>query len=356
MGDAQRQDGGRLRGGPGRRRTRRFVEAVALVAVVATAGVLAACAPMPPPTPTPTTVVPDAGTGKVPGAGVVPSGGCTSPTATPYPAGRTLVQFPWEGGHRLVIVDVPAGGADVTSGPRGVLLSLHPFTLEPGVWDQYSGLGAAGSARGYVVLTPLGSQPGPRWAVPGGLETGVDDIGFVAALLDSVLGRNCIDRNRQFAAGFSAGAAMAQALSCTLPGRMAAVAGSGGTNLTSLCPDSPGTGVMVLHGSADPIAPVTGSTVPFAPPLGLAVDAVVATDAARADCSPVPVSVQVAPTLVIDRYPGCADGRKVEYWRMLGSGHTWAGAAPIIDFIVGPTNTDFSATTAVLDFFDHQAA
>lgn len=323
--------------------------------LLAATALLAACAPPPTPPP-PTTVAPTVGTGKVPGAGVVASAGCTAPSTTPYPAGRTLVQFPWEGGHRLVIVDVPTGGADASSGPRPVLVSLHPFTLEPGVWDQYSGLGAAGSSRGYVVLTPLGSQPGPRWAVPGGLETGVDDVGLVAALLDSVLGRNCIDRNRQFAAGFSAGAAMAQALSCTLPGRMAAVAGSGGTNLTSLCPDSPGTGVMVLHGSADPIAPVTGSTVVFAPPLGLPVADVVATDAARAGCSPTPVSTQEAPTLQVDRYQGCADGRKVEYWRMLGSGHTWAGSAPLIDFIVGATNTDFSASTAVLDFFDTQAA
>ncbi len=50
---------------------------------------------------------------------------------------------------------------------------------------------------------------------------------------------------------------MSQALSCALPWRMAAVAGSGGTNLTDLCPDSPPTDVLVMHGSADPIAPVT---------------------------------------------------------------------------------------------------
>jgi polyhydroxybutyrate depolymerase len=215
-------------------------------------------------------------------------------------------------------------------------------------------LAAGGTARGYIVITPLGSDPGPRWAVPGGTRTGVDDIGFVNRLLDDVEDRGCVDRNREFAAGYSAGAAMSQALSCTVPWRMAAVAGSGGTNLTDRCPASPGTDVMVLHGTADPIAPVTGSTVPFATPNNVKVSDVVATNAARAGCAPVPTSEQRYRTVRVDTYQGCGTHR-VEYWQMQGNGHTWAGTPGILDLVVGTTNTDFSATTAVLDFFDRTA-
>ena len=206
------------------------------------------------------------------------------------------------------------------------------------------------------MVSPLGSDPGPRWAVPGGLDTGVDDIGFVSALMDRIEDGTCVDRNREVAAGFSAGAAMAQALSCTLPWRMAAVAGSGGTTLTSLCPDSPGTDVLVLHGSADPIAPPTGSNTPFATPLGLHVTDVVATDAARAGCSPTPVTTQPSTSVVQQDFTGCTDGRRVQYRSMIGAGHTWAGTTNVLlQLVGGSTNQDFSATSYVLDFFDAHA-
>jgi polyhydroxybutyrate depolymerase len=240
-----------------------------------------------------------------------------------------------------------------------LLVSLHPFTLDPANWEELSGLADAAVARGYVVVTPLGSQPGPRWAVPGGLagitgtDKGTDDLGFLAALLDTIEDGLCVDRNREFAAGYSAGAAMSQALSCTMPWRFAAVAGSGGVNLTSLCPASPPTDVFVLHGTADTIAPLTGSQVPFATPLGLPVADVVATDAARAGCDPAPTASTPVVAVEALTFGGCDGDHRVQYWRMLGAGHAWAGAnASLVGLFVGRTPTDFSATEAVLDFFD----
>jgi polyhydroxybutyrate depolymerase len=318
---------------------------------VLAAGLLASACSSPPTSPPPTVLPPGPDQGIEPGGGVLPSTGCTAPAADALPVGRSHLQVPWQGGTRGAYVDVPTPGTE----PSPLLVSLHPFSLGAAQWEAYSGLAAAGTARGYVVITPQGSDPGPRWAVPGGLETGVDDIGFVNRLVEIVESRTCVDRNREFAAGFSAGAAMAQALSCTLPWRFAAVAGSGGTNLTDLCPDSPGTDVMVLHGTADPIAPPTGSTVVFAPPLGLDVEDVVATNAARAGCDLVPVSDQRYPTVVVDTYQGCDGAQRVEYWRMIGTGHTWAGDPTLLDLVAGPTNTDFSASEAVLDFFDADA-
>ncbi len=308
---------------------------------------LAACTAPPP------TVQPQPnGRGKVPSVAVAPSAGCT--TSGGFSEGRTNVAVPTADGIRRAKVDVPASATGTTPAP--VLVSLHPFTADGAAWDQYSGFVAAGTARGYVVITPDGSEPGPRWAVPGGLATGVDDIGFISELLDQVEDGSCIDRNREFAAGFSAGAAMAQALSCTLPWRMAGVAASGGSNLTDTCPSSPGTDVMILHGSADPIAPLSGSTVIFAPPLGLAVDTVVSVDAARAGCDPTPNVEQLFADVRVDRFSGCDDEHRVEYWRLAGAGHTWAGSPnPLLEIFTGPTNTSISATERSLDFFDATA-
>ncbi len=304
---------------------------------------------VPPTTPGPVVREQPADRGQVPGAGMVPSAGCAlAPPDAPLTEQRTVEV---DGTHRIARVSVPAPAT--TDGPLPLLLSLHPFATTAADWEQYSGLAAAATARGYVVVTPTGSEPGPRWSVPGGLDLGADDLTFLDTLLDDVEDAYCIDRNRVVAAGFSAGAAMAQALSCTSPWRFAAVAGSGGTNLTDLCPVSPPTDVMVLHGTIDPIAPPSGSTVPFAPPLGLSVERVVATNATRAGCEGPPLVSRPAADVLVERSSGCASGHRVEHWQLLGAGHTWAGApGGLLELVTGPTTTSISANTVILDFFD----
>lgn len=288
------------------------------------------------------------------------AGACTP--AGQAPVTRTVaplpVSCPQGGGPAVAPGSITAlGRGSALVAPAGyqpgraypLLVSLHPFVLGPDAWEAYSGLAARASQRGYWVLLPQGSDPGPRWAVPGGVDTGVDDIGWIDALIRTTADTVCVDGTRVFAAGFSAGAAMAVGLSCELPGRFRAIAGSGGTNLTSLCPDAGPVDAMVLHGSADPIAPVTGSEVPFATPNGLHVDDVVANFARRNSCDPVSQPIVLSATVTIDRY-SCGTHR-LEYWRELGAGHTWADSLFPLDIFTGPTDRSFSATNAVLDFF-----
>jgi polyhydroxybutyrate depolymerase len=323
-------------------RSHRLRRTAAPAAVLVTL-LAAACAP--PVVPDPLERPREPGRGIVADVDVAPSEGCANPT---LPTGKSHLIIPTVDGNRYTRLDIPAAANSGTPSP--VVLSLHPFTIGPDGWDGYSGMAKAGTDRGYIVVTPLGSDPGPRWAVPGGLATGIDDIAYLMTLLNRIEDSTCVDRNREFAAGFSAGAAMAQALSCAVPWRMAAVAGSGGTNLTSTCPASNSTDVMVIHGSADSIAPTSGSQIAFAPPSGISVNTVVGVNAARAGCSGSPQVEQLTASVIVDRYVGCND--RVEYWRLIGAGHTWAGADPVIDFITGATNTDISATERVLDFFD----
>lgn len=255
-----------------------------------------------------------------------------------------------DGHERRATLRVPETSSRV---PAPLLISLHPFTMDSSGWEQYSGLAEAAVERGYVVLSPEGSQPGPRWAVPGGLDTGTDDLAFIDQLVGRVEATVCTDRNAVFAAGYSAGAAMAQALSCVMPWRFAAVAGSGGMNLTDTCADSAPTDVFIMHGTADPIAPPSGSQVVFAPPLGLSIDTVADTDAARAGCDPAPALTQPASGVSARVFVGCDNSHRVQQWNMTGAGHTWAGAEPVpFDLIVGQTASGFSANEVVLDFFD----
>jgi len=313
-----------------------FLRGLAVVAVLVTAG----CAPAPGPAlrPSPFDTAP------------VPSIGC-GPDREPgllFDGSRQVVGLSVGGFGRWAFIDLPEGAA--TGEPAPLLVSLHPFATTPEGWDQYSSLAAEGTARGYIVVTPRGSDPGPRWAVPGGLPGGPDDLTFIADLVSLVDRQACVDRNRVFAAGFSAGAAMSVALGCTYPTVFSAVVASGGANLTSTCEDiTTTTDTVILHGTNDPIAPPSGSTVVFAPPLGLSIDTVLATTALRGGCTG---SVDSDPyaDVRVTRWAGCA--HRLEYWAMVGSGHTWAGSDPLIGQFLGGVTSSFSATTLALDFFD----
>lgn len=230
-----------------------------------------------------------------------------------------------------------------------LLVSLHPFVLPSGTWEAYSGFGEAAAERGYFVLSPNGSQPGPRWSVPGGLRTGVDDIGWIDGLIMTAAESLCIDTQRVFAAGYSAGNAMAVGLSCELPWRFRAIAGSSGSNLTTPCPDADPVDAFLLHGTADPIAPPTGNTIGFTPPIGLHIDTVVASFAERNGCGSSTVD---APFASVEAHTYNCGSHRLQYWKMLGAGHTWAGSTRAFDAVLGRTLTTFSATDEVLDFFD----
>lgn len=331
-----------------KRNDRRRFRTWPLGAMAAFALLVSACTL--PTSPAPVVADQPEGRGIVEGVEVAPSEAClvSIDAADAPPPGLSNLSIESGGVTRSAILRVPQG-----DGPHPVLVSLHAFTQSPDQWELYSGLADAALARGYVVASPLGSQPGPRWAVPGGLELGADDVGFIADLLDRIEDRVCVDRNAEFAAGYSAGAAMAQALSCTMPWRFTAVAGSGGMNLTETCPGSPPTDVMTLHGTADPIAPPGGSYVVFSPPLGLPIQTVASTNAARAGCDPTAVESTPVDSVLASTWGGCDDSHRVTHWQMLGAGHTWAGADSLAnDLVTGTTLDTFSATEVVLDFFD----
>ena len=333
-------------------RRRRTASSITILVLSIAALSLAACAPPP---------VIDAGTrhapadqARDPSLDPAPSRGCASTVdaraVNLLPAGHSTVTIKVGRTSRHASVDMPVGS---TLAPSPLLLSLHPFLMDPQTWDAYSGLARAGTERGYVVVTPHGSNPGPRWAVPGGLDTGTDDLAFLEELLDYVQDHSCVDRNRVFAAGFSAGAAMSQALSCTMPDRFAAIAGSGGVNLTSTCPDSEPTDVLVLHGTADTIVPTAGTEVSLTPPTGVSLNDAVKANAARARCYPTPQTDQPARGVIRSTYVGCADRHRVVELLLIGAGHTWAGSPnPLLELFTGASNTDISATSTVLDFFD----
>ncbi|MEX0789984.1 MAG: PHB depolymerase family esterase [Actinomycetota bacterium] len=113
---------------------------------------------------------------------------------------------------------------------------------------------------GYVVAYPEGI--GNSWnagdCCGAAGQRGVDDVGFLASLLDEVTATEGVDPDRIFAAGISNGAMMSYRLACDLPGRLAAIASVAGTMVTPCESPSP-ISVLEIHGTGDSLVPYEGA-------------------------------------------------------------------------------------------------
>ena len=161
---------------------------------------------------------------------------------------------------------------------------------------------------------------------------GIDDVGFLAALIERLSGQYGIAPGRVFVTGMSAGAFMANRLACDRADLVSAVAPVAGT-LGSGVPCAPSRPVSVLqiHGTGDPVVPFNGggmvgrggaSDVLSAPAMAQRWSALDGCPGPPVDGPPAPGEVQRAIVA------GCAGGTLVELVRIDGGGHVWpAGPA-----------------------------
>lgn len=92
-----------------------------------------------------------------------------------------------------------------------------------------------------------------------------DDAGFLAAMVDKLVGELSVDPARVFAAGVSNGGSMAMRLALEQPSRyraVAAVVANVPTPLNFECkPTAQATSVMIMNGTEDPLVPYAGGEI-----------------------------------------------------------------------------------------------
>lgn len=93
----------------------------------------------------------------------------------------------------------------------------------------------------------------------------VDDVGFLVALADKLIGDIGVDRKRVFATGVSAGGFMSLRLALEAPTRFRAVAAVSASvpapDNFKCKPAGPGASVMIMNGTKDPLVPFAGGEV-----------------------------------------------------------------------------------------------
>lgn len=188
-------------------------------------------------------------------------------------------------------------------------------------------------------------------------STGIDDVGFIDALLDDLEGDLCIDRRRVHATGMSNGGGLSHRLACDLSWRIASVAPVAGTDNTTSCAPTRPVPVMHIHGSADQNAPFAGGV--GCGPSGSDNTSVPETMGRWQERDGCPGDSR--PRLVggdgtCETQGRCHNEAEVVLCTIAGGGHTWPGGEPpaipgIGNCPFGAQSTTFNASARALDFF-----
>jgi polyhydroxybutyrate depolymerase len=253
--------------------------------------------------------------------------------------------------------------------PRGavpLLVALHGGLGSSAQFATNSGFDGLAEANGFVVVYPdgvggLADGTGPQtwnggYCCGAASRLGVDDVGFVGALLDTLARDLPIDPARIFAAGHSNGAILAYRLACELGDRIAAIGVQAGSLGVDTCTPARPVSVFHLHGTADTNHPIEGGTgsgvagVAFRPARA-AVEALAAADG----CTPTPVpgTDPANPDLAVTTWTGCRAGTAVRLIAVTGASHAWMGraaASPGAAALVGEPYPRLDASRAIWSF------
>lgn len=164
-------------------------------------------------------------------------------------------------GDRTYQIDLPAN-------PQGapLILALHGGGGDPDQFASASGLGAKATRAGYAVVFPAGTgRRGDRlltwnggYCCGGAARSGVDDLGFLAAVIKDAEDRFGVDGSRVYITGMSNGSIMAETFAARNPGMVRAVAGVAGTMDTGRTRVQGQVPALIIHGTADSMVPYYG--------------------------------------------------------------------------------------------------
>ncbi|MFK7932303.1 MAG: T9SS type A sorting domain-containing protein [Saprospiraceae bacterium] len=230
-----------------------------------------------------------------------------------------------------------------------LVINMHGLTSNAVEQQFYSDVNRVSDANNFIVCYPNGVQN--SWN--SGFGTGVDDVKFLDALIDTLDANYNVDLSRVYSTGMSNGGFMSYKLACELSERIAAIASvTGSMTLPEFanCDPVRVVPVMQIHGTND-------ATVPFEGNAQLvAVETMVEAWVAKNGCDAMP---EITPlddfnttddsTVELLTYSGCGDEPRVEFYKVDNGGHTWPGSPIALTGLV--TNYDFRASDKIWEFF-----
>lgn len=231
-----------------------------------------------------------------------------------------------------------------------LVFNFHGYGSNASQQEFYSNMNPLANAERFAVCYPDGIQS--AWNVGWDFGSMADDVGFVSALIDTLVQKYNFNARKVYACGMSNGGYLSYFLACRLPNKIAAVASVTGSMVPVVLPTcEPGRSIPVLefHGTADDVVPYQGAQGLAAP-----IDSVIAFWARNNQCPQSP-DFELLPNInttdgsTVEKYTfaPCDENRKVILYKILGGGHTWPGAL----LQIGVTNRDIQANVEIWNFF-----
>lgn len=256
------------------------------------------------------------------------------------------------GRTRTFIVHFPEGYSD--QNPVPLVLSFHGRKGQGKNQAQLSGFDQVADRHGFIVVYPDGV--GKSWNALHGTgdaeKLGVDDVGFVGALIDTLMERYTIDPRRVYASGMSNGGAFVHRLGCEMSDRFAAIASVAGQmapELAAQCKPTDPVAVIDFHGTKDRIVPYDGGKTKGGGDL-LSAPATAEYWRSINGCDKTSKETFSKGDVTCRTFTG---GRApVTLCTVKGTGHTWPGGYQYLPrILIGKTSRDVDASEMIWDFF-----
>jgi polyhydroxybutyrate depolymerase len=126
--------------------------------------------------------------------------------------------FIHDGLTREYMLHIPSSYTGQTAVP--LVIAFHGWNMPPADMETMSGLSVKADSAGFIVVYPKGTGSPLAWNEK---ETGVDDIGFISDLIDTLFTNYSIDTLRIYATGISNGGKFTFITAQLLSRRIAAI-------------------------------------------------------------------------------------------------------------------------------------
>lgn len=299
---------------------------------------------------------------------------CASPT--PLGAlgpGEHEITLDFAGSSRLYLVRVPPTAAETSGYP--VVVAFHGGGGTPWQFRDSRDADELADREGVVWVHPAGTpaRAGGRRLMTWNAgdccgrasREDVDDVGFVAALLDDLAGRIPVDRRRIYATGHSNGGMMTMRVGAQLADRFAAIAPVGGVARMSAFPPKKALPVLHIHSVDDPralfeggVGPATGLTRRRNEFVGVleSLEAWRGASGCHVETREEQPRRWSAPdgsvhTATRVEWLGCKPEAPVTLLRLTGAGHGWPGGRVAMPRLVGPGTKVIDADEEAWAFF-----
>lgn len=288
---------------------------------------------------------------------VLLAAGCAQPVTSAAAGGDVRGEIEVGGRGRSYFVHLPPGAG---SRPLPLVVVLHGGGGDMAGAAKQTGFSAEADRSGFIAVYPNGSGIlGGRlltWNAGSccsyAVKHGIDDVGFVRALVRELQTKYAIDPKRIYATGLSNGGMMSYRLACEASDVFAAVAPVSATLTYHDCAPAQPVSILHIHGSADEYVPLRGGLGTQSidddntrPPVAYTIRFWV-----RANGTATTPQTTQSGNVRRDVYRGGRDGSEVQYWLINGAGHSWPGGERMLQLLDAPS-TDLDATPAIWKFF-----